>query len=558
MSTKKFRLTTRTILRDVIKYKAETVPDKVYLTFIRDFDKEIDEKYTYKEIDLLSNRLGNGLMNLGIKKGDGIALMEINSPEFLLTVFSTFKLGIYCVMVNTALRGDGLKFIIDHSDASTIIVHWSFLDAFKEVKNQVPKIQHIIVDINEAPADYKLPEGIISFQDVMQASDDEINVEISRDDLVMLMYTAGTTGLPKATIFRQNRLIGGNNVQTLVNLSQMPQLFGRPDDILYTCLPLFHANALYLTCIPAFFSEKPLILAKRFSASRHWDICRKYGVNRFNALGAMIPILMKQPEQPNDKDHKVREVFSAACPKEVWVAFEERFNVKILEFYAATDGGGFILGNWGLEDVPVGSMGQPPPGSIAEIMDDNGNLLKPEQVGELVFLVRESEKKQREVKYYKDEDSSKSLISEGADRKKWFHTGDLAYKDKDGWFFFVDRKKDSIRRRGENIASYSIEKIINLNSKVLESAAYGVKSELGEDEVMVAVVLRPGETMTPEELLDFCQGKMAYFMIPRYIDFVDNLPKNEVHRILKRILKEHGITPNTYDREKAGYVLKHN
>jgi len=556
MSAKKFRLTTRTLMRDVIKHKADTLGDKLYLTFIRDFDKGIDEKYTYKDMDLLSNRLGNGLMKLGIKKGDGIALMEINSPEFLFTVFATFKLGTYCVMVNVALRGEGLKFIIDHSDASAIIVHWSLLDAILEIKSQVPKIKHLIVDTNEAPADFKLPEGTISFQDIMQAPDDDIDVEIDRDDIVMLMYTAGTTGLPKATVFRQNRLVGGNNVQTLVSLSRMPQLFGEPDDTLHTCLPLFHANALYLSSLPCFFTEKPLILAKRFSASRHWDICRKYGITRFNALGAMIPILMKQPERSNDQNHKVREVFSAACPKEVWAAFEERFGVKILEFYAATDGGGFILGNWGTEDVPVGSMGSPAPGTIAEIMDDDGFLLAPEKVGELVFLVKENEMKTRKVNYYKDDKSSKNLIQEGKDGQNWFHTGDLAYKDKDGWLFFVDRKKDSIRRRGENIASYSIEKIINLNDKIFESAAYGVKSELGEDEVMVAIVLKPGETMSPTELLDFCQDKMAYFMIPRYIDYVDKLPKNEVHRILKRILKERGVTGSTYDREEEGYIVK--
>ena len=142
MSTKKFRLTRKTLLKDVIKHKAETVGDKVFLTFIRDFDKGIDEKYTYKDMHLRSNRLGNGLMNLGIKKGDGIALMEINSPELLLTIFATFKMGAYSVMVNIALRGDGLKYIIDHSNASAIIIHWSFLDAFLEIKSQIPAIKH--------------------------------------------------------------------------------------------------------------------------------------------------------------------------------------------------------------------------------------------------------------------------------------------------------------------------------------------------------------------------------------------------------------------------------
>jgi crotonobetaine/carnitine-CoA ligase len=554
MSEKKFRVSRRTLLRDIIKHKADTVPDKVYMTYIRDFDKRIDEKYTYKDMHLLSNRLGNGLLNLGLKKGEGVALMEINSPEFLLTVFATFKTGTYTVMVNIALKGDGLQFIIDHSDASAVIVHWSFLDAVLEVKDRLPKIRYIIVDTNEAPSDFKIPEGVISLREVMNASEDDIEMEISTKDMVMLMYTAGTTGLPKAVMFWQGKLIGGLSIQTLMGMISM---LANSDDILFTCLPLFHSNALFLTSLPAYFSERPLILAKRFSASRHWDIMRRYGVTAHNALGAMIPILMKQPERSNDNEHSVRQINSAACPKELWVAFQERFGVKLSEGYGATDGGGFMLTTAGVDDVPPGTMGKSLPGIVAEIMDDDGTIFKePEKIGELVFLVRESEVKQRTVKYYKDEESSKSLIGEGKDGQKWFLTGDLAYKDKDGWFFFVDRKKESIRRRGENIAPYSIERVINLHDKVLESAAYGVKSELGEDEVMVSVVLKPNETMTPEELLNYCQGKMAYFMIPRYIDFVKELPKSEVHRVMKRFLKERGITETTYDREKAGYEIK--
>ena len=554
MSEKKFRISRRTLLRDIIKHKAETVPDKVYMTYIRDFDKKIDEKYTYKDMHLLSNRLANGLLKLGLKRGEGVALMEINSPEFLLTVFATFKTGTYSVMVNIALKGDGLQYIIDHSDASAIIVHWSFLDAVLEVKDRLPKIKYIIVDTNETPSDFKLPEGVISFQEVMNASEEDIEMEISTKDMVMLMYTAGTTGLPKAVMFWQGKLIGGLSIQTLMG---MISLLAGSDDILFTCLPLFHSNALFLTSLPAFFSERPLILAKRFSARRHWDIMRKYGVTVHNALGAMIPILMKQPERSNDKEHSVRLINSAACPKELWLAFQERFGVKLSEGYGATDGGGFMLTTAGVEDVPPGTMGKPLPGIVAEIMDDDGTIFtEPEKVGELVFLVKESEAQQRTVKYYKDEESSKSLMGEGKDGQKWFLTGDLAYKDKDGWFFFVDRKKESIRRRGENIAPYSVERVINLHDRVLESAAYGVKSELGEDEVMVSVVLKPNETMTPEELLDYCQGKMAYFMIPRYIDFVKVLPKSEVHRVMKRFLKERGVTDTTYDREIAGYEIK--
>jgi len=163
--------------------------------------------------------------------------------------------------------------------------------------------------------------------------------------------------------------------------------------------------------------------------------------------------------------------------------------------------------------------------------------------------------------YYKNPEASESRIQKAPDGNLWFHTGDVATKDENGWFFFVDRKKDSIRRRGENIAAWSIERVINNHEKVLESAAYGIKGhqvgeDYAEDEVMVAVVLRPGESMTPEELLDFVQDKLAYFQIPRFIDFVEKLPKSEVHRIMKRFLKDRGVTETTYDREKSGYELK--
>ena len=209
---KKFRVTRRTILRDIIQHKAETVGNKVYMTYIRDFDKGIDEKYTYRDMHLMSNRLGNGLLNLGLKKGEGVALMEINSPEFLLTIFATFKTGMYSVLVNISLRGDGLKFIIDHADASAIIVHWSFLQSFLDIKDQLPKIKYVIVDVNEAQVDFKLPEGIVSLQEVMQASDGDIDMDIGLDELVMLMYTAGTTGLPKAIQFWQGKLIGNQTI----------------------------------------------------------------------------------------------------------------------------------------------------------------------------------------------------------------------------------------------------------------------------------------------------------------------------------------------------------
>ena len=556
MSAKKFRITAKTTFNDLIKNKAETVGDKVFLTYIRDFDKGIDEKYTYLDMHLQSNRVGNGLSKLGVGQGTGISLMEINCPEFLYTLFATFKLGAYVVLINTALKGATLQYIIDHSDSEVLIIHWSMLEQYLNIKDQLPKIKHVIVDVNEASEDFKIPNEMIPFQEIMQASDNDIEAEIDFDEKAVLMYTSGTTGPPKATTFFYKKFIAG---QALQIFTALPMVIGcTSKDVYFTCLPLFHGNALQITTLPAFVSGFQVVLSKRFSASRHWDMCRKYDVTIFNTLGAMPQFLLKQPERPNDGENNVRVVVSAACPKEMIEPFEKRYNVTVKEFYGAVDGGGYLLGPFFEKGpIPVGTMGKPLPGTFADIIDEAGNLLGPDEVGELVFLVDKKELDQRKVAYYKDEDSSKKKIREGKDGQLWFHTEDLASKDKDGWFYFVDRKKDAIRRRGENISPWSIECVINQHEKVLESAAYAVKSsEYAEDEVMVSIALKPGENITPEELLDYCQDKMAYFMIPKYIDFIDELPKSEVHRTLKQILKERGVTETTFDREKVGYIIK--
>ena len=553
----KNNITGTTTFADLVKRKAEVIGDKVYLTFIRDFDKGIDETYTYRDMYLQSNRVANALLKLGLKRGDGISLYQINSPEFIFLLFGAWKIGIYVVLVNTGLKGDGLQYIVDHSDSKVIATHWSLLDNCLKIKDQLPKIEHVLVDMNEAPEDFKLTKGLSSLQEFMDAADEDVDVKIDPNDMATLIYTSGTTGLPKATTFFHRDMYGFILLGFMIWASRMAQ----PGSKLYTCLPLFHGNALQLCAIPGYYAEVPVVLSKRFSASRLWDIVRKYEVTTFNVLGSMPQYLMKQPKRPNDKDHKVTVIGSAAAPKELVRDFEERFNVKIYEGYGAVDGGGFSLGTGGAPDAPVGSMGKPAEGIVAEIMDDDLKILSPNTVGELVFQVKEAEKAQRKVTYYKNPEASAARIQIAPDGLSWFLTGDLATRDENGWYFFVDRKKDSIRRRGENIAAWSIERAINEHDKVLESAAYGIKShqvgeDYAEDEVMVAVVLQPNETMDHEELLDYLQDRLAYFQIPRFIDFVEQLPKSEVHRIMKRFLKERGVTETTYDREKTGYEVK--
>jgi crotonobetaine/carnitine-CoA ligase len=283
-----------------------------------------------------------------------------------------------------------------------------------------------------------------------------------------------------------------------------------------------------------------MVLSRRFSASRFWDELRRYGVTTFNALGAMIPILMKQPERPNDAENPVRVVFSAACPASVWAAFEERFGVRIIEGYAAVDGAGFAVFNFG--QSPKGSIGKP--SMATRIVDEDGSDAQPGRPGELWFRI--DDPKRRRVEYYKNEAASEEKVRDG-----WLRTGDLVSADEQGNLYFVDRKTDSMRRRGENISSWEVEREINAHSAVLESAVFGVPSELGEDEVMAVVVPKEGHVLEPADLIRHCEGRMAKFMLPRYVEIRDALPKTETHRIQKAALKRDGVSPRTWDREAA-------
>ena len=185
-----------TTFNDVVRHKAATIGDKVFMTYIRDFDRGIDEKYTYRDMHILSNRLANGLLRLGLRRKDGISLFEINSPEFIISLFSVFKLGAYVVLVNTGLKGDSLQYIIDHSDSKALIVHWSLLDRYLALKDQLPKIKHVIVETNEAPEDFILPEGMFSFQQLLKSEEKDIESKIEAEDMSVLIYTSGTLPEP--------------------------------------------------------------------------------------------------------------------------------------------------------------------------------------------------------------------------------------------------------------------------------------------------------------------------------------------------------------------------
>jgi len=512
-----------TTLAGLIETQAEALGDKPFLHME-------DGTITFRDLNRQVNRVARGLARLGVKSGVGVSIMMPNSPEWLFVYFATQKLGAYAVPVNIAIKGEGLRHIVDHSDTSILVCHPDYVEAIQAIRDALSKLREIVVHTADAPTGWAPPAGWRTLAQVMNASDENPRVQIAGEAISVLLYTSGTTGAPKGVVTRYKAA----NIEGIRMLGGMLQA----DDVLYTCLPLFHANALFLTTVRALAMGLPMVLSRRFSVSRFWDETRRYGVTTFNALGAMIPILMKQPERPNDADNPVRIVFSAACPASVWAEFEKRFAVRIIEAYAAVDGGGFAIVNFG--NAPKGSIGKPM--TPIRIVDDDGKEVPPGEAGELLFQVDDAAR--RKVEYYKNETASNAKIRDG-----WLYTGDLVSADQEGNLYFVDRKNDSLRRRGENISSWEVERELNSHPAVLESAVFGVPSELGEDEVMAVVVRKEGERLTPEDLVRHAEQRMAKFMVPRYIEFRDALPKTETHRIQKSSLKRDGVGPRTWDRE---------
>ncbi len=508
----------------LLENKASADPERVFLLFG-------PERITLGELNSSVNRLAHALVE---RYGPGVhvSIMMPNSPRWLAVYFATQKIGACAVPINVALRGEGLSYVIAHSNSRVLFIDPAYAAPYMEIAGTLSETPDVVWDTTEAAA-FAPPIGERWEEFSSERADNPVCAH-DPEAISALLYTSGTTGLPKGVVMRYR-------AATPQTTAILAQLFYRSSDVLYTCLPLFHANALFLTTINALVADARMALGRRFSASRFWDEIRSFGATTFNALGAMIPILMKQPERADDADNPVQTVFSAACPASVWQAFEKRFGVRIIEGYGAVDGGGFMTLNLG--DAPVGSIGKPPPGVVYKIVDAQGREVPKGEPGELLFRIDDPQA--RKVEYYRDPEASAKKVTDG-----WLRTGDMVWADEQGYLYFVDRLTDSMRRRGENVSSYEVEREVNKHPSVLECAAFGVPSELGEDDIMVAVVPKPGATVDPAELTRFLEGKLAAFMIPRYVDIRSELPKTETHRVQKGKLKKEGITATTWDRER--------
>jgi carnitine-CoA ligase len=516
---------------ELAEEKAKKYGDRPYLYFE-------DKVFTFRQMDENANRMANYFLSLGGGRGKGIAIFMGNCPQYLDIYIGSQKIGMYSIPVNTSLRGDSLLYILNHSDAEFICIDEEFLDVYNKIADRVEKVRHVIV--NRAPgAKSALPAGMKDITAAYSCSAARPEPTRDKSDICFILYTSGTTGLPKGVMYRYGKT-------TVKLLSAPAYLLYRKSDILYTCLPLFHGNALWLAITLAMHRGCRVVLAKKFSASKFWDEIRAYNVTEFNTIGAMIPILMKQPEKPNDRDNKVRFTFSAACPADDWKRFEKRFGIKIYEGYGAVDGGGNTIMNLG--NAPVGSIGRPGPNTVYRIVDKDGNDAPIGTPGELIF---QSKGEKKSIEYFKNDKATGDKTRGG-----WIYTGDLVRKDKHGYLYFVGRNAEFMRIKGENVSAYEVEHTIQKHPSIVEAAVYAVPSELAEDEIMASISLVDGHSLKESDLVEYLKEDLPKFAVPRYIRIVKEFPKTETQRIIKKELEKLGIVAGTYDSQKNVRVLE--
>lgn len=509
----------------LLERKAAENKSQPYLYFL---DKEI----SYAGIDADANRMANAFSKLGVTKGDHVAIMLPNCPEYLYCWFGLAKLGAVTVTINTQFKGESLKYLVEASDSQLVVVAPEFLSQYDEIAPKIKGVRRIVFDITNQAGNNESLDTLFRESPTTPALDVSPIEDI---EPLIITFTSGTTGLPKLVRNSHRAYITAG--QDLVSYAELSS-----KDRIYSSLPLYHVNPQVYCVVTALVAGASVIVAPRFSASGFWDDVRKYQATAFSYVGAVLPILLTRPERPDDRDVPTRKCFGGGAPKEVYEKVSRRFGVEVLEMYGMSE-----TGSWNTINRPgrgrAGTTGELREGFEVRIFDDRDNELPPGEIGEIV--IRPTKPYIMFDGYYKSPEETMKCSANW-----WFHTGDLGKVDADGYYYFCGRKKESIRRGGENISPYEIEKEINEHPVVAESAAFGIADPIMGEEIKVALVLRPGQKVTPEEIIAWCEPRLPKFMIPRYIEFMESLPKSASEKVQKVALKERGLTPNTWDRQE--------
>ena len=530
----------------VLQQQAQRWPHKTFLT-----ELHTGRRFTLPDLHAWSSRLAVALRGIGVERGQHVGVLMENSAEHLALFLAVAKLGAVWAPMNTAARGELLAYYLSHADCATLLVDTALQERLDGVLPQLPGLRRLVVvsahgDVPPAQALATSP-GVAMHRlheldsPATTALDD--TPEVQCHDLLMLAFTSGTTGPSKASML--------SHAAALTYGTGAAQAQGyRSSDVFFVCLPMFHNNALLASIASALVCGGSVVLAQRFSVSRFWADIREHGCTITNLLGAMSSFLWSQPPNPDDGANRLRLVSMAPVPGYAR-EFEQRFGLHVMTNYGLSDFGmGTSFTNRDPKDK-LGSIGRPRAGMQVRIVDEFDFEVPDGQPGEIVM--RADEPWRATTGYYKMPEATVA-----AHRNQWFHTGDRGVRDADGYFWFVDRQKDCIRRRGENISAFEVEKVLMRHAAVAQAAVFPVRTSDHDEEVGAVIVRQPDTELNQAELIDFCQRHMAYFMVPRYLAFAERLPTTTNQKVEKFRLRQafEQDLSQVWDREAAGIVVR--
>jgi carnitine-CoA ligase len=487
----------------------------------KDLIKIGELRLTYAAALDYAARSAGALAQAGVRRGDRVAVMCGNRVEFIKLMLGCGWLAAIITPINTAARGTQLQHVLQNSGARLLVIQSDLLSVLDLVDFTPLPIEAIwLIGEGRERSRRTLPSTV-----PMETTGDPVPAaDCGPGDTFAILYTSGTTGVSKGVCCPHAQFFWwGVNTGLALELT--------PDDVLHTTLPLFHTNAIN-TFFQALLHGAAVVYEPRFSVSGYWDALGRSGGTAVYLLGAMVPMLLSRQPTSAERDHRARVALAAGIPASAQAEFTARTGIAVVDGYGSTETN-LVIGATAEHRKP-GYMGPVFRGFEARVVDEADNEVRAAQP--FAFATGYFNMPEKTVEAW---------------RNLWFHTGDRVVRAPDGYLKFLDRLKDAIRRRGENISSYDVEQVLLSHPQVANAAVFPVRSELAEDEVMAAIVRQPGGALTELDLIRYCEPRLAYFAIPRFIEFVDELPMTENGKVQKFKLRERGVTARAWDREAA-------
>ena len=492
------------MIPELLKQRASAAPGKLFL-----FSEADKRQFTYKEFEAAVMRTGNMLAANGVQKGDVVSLLLPNSVEYVIAYFACWQLGALAGPINSLLKSEEIAYVISNSEAKALLVNSAFLPLVEPVREELPTLQAILRFDDEAEATRT------------HSPDPPRATGIDLDHEAIIIYTSGTTGKPKGCLLTHGNVIA--------NARQITSWLGFTEsDRLLTIMPLFHMNAVSVTTMSALYAGGSTVVSPKFSASRFWQVISDYEITSFGSVATMLSMLLSTYPDGVPAGLKTDQLRFAMCgsapvPAEVLRRFEETFNCLVVEGYGLSESTCRSTFNPPDQRRRPGSCGLPI-GNEMRVVDEEDRDVPAGELGEIVLRGENVLKG-----YYKNDAANVTAFRNG-----WFHTGDIGYRDADGFFFIVDRKSDMIIRGGENIYPREIDEVLYQHPDIAAAAVVGVPDALYGEEVAAVVVLKPGAKISEEEVIDYCKGRLADYKCPKRVHFLEDIPKGPTGKLLKR------------------------